>query len=282
MKYTASTNLLLFEALVALAPEATKTTLRSWLKEGRVTLDGQMVKLGNTPVYAQQEVALLPRPRFIDSQLRIVYEDRDLIVVDKPTGLLSVATAFEKEETVFKLLKRHFSKNEVYVVHRIDQDTSGILVFALSERAYKQLKIDFGNHSIERAYTAVVEGQVTPSEGTWESYLHEDGNYVVHSSQDPQRGRLAITHYQVVAIAKQRSLLTLRLETGRKNQIRVHCQDAGHPVVGDRKYGAKSSPLKRLCLHAHLLALEHPINKRQMRFESPIPGSFYDLVNMGK
>jgi tRNA pseudouridine32 synthase/23S rRNA pseudouridine746 synthase/23S rRNA pseudouridine1911/1915/1917 synthase len=278
MKYIASTNLLLFEALVALAPEASKTTLRSWLKEGRVTVDGHVVKLPNATVYPNQEVALQPRPRYIEGNLRIVYEDSDIIVVDKPSGLLSVATAYEKDETVHKILKRYFSPKEIFVVHRIDQDTSGILLFALSERAYEALKLDFEKHTIERAYTAVVEGRVDPSVGTWESYLYEDGNYVVHSSRDPQRGRLAITHYYVVAMTNQRSLLALRLETGRKNQIRVHCQDAGHSVVGDKKYGSKASPLKRLCLHAHLLAFKHPVTNRDMRFESPVPEAFYDLV----
>lgn len=279
MKYTTTTDQTLLEALGQLSPESSKTTLRSWLKEGRVAVDGQVKKLASEPLHAGQEVTLGTRPRFAkDGLLRILYEDRHLVVVEKPKGLLSVSTAFEKGDTAHAFLKDKYRPQRVFVVHRLDQDTSGIMLFALSEAARDQLKILFEKHDIERAYTAIVEGQVKPSSGTWQSYLHEDENYFVRSITDSEKGQLAITHYTVLSTSKRYTTLQLKLETGRKNQIRVHCQDAGFPVVGDKKYGALTDPIKRLCLHAHLLAFLHPITKQPMRFESQIPEEFRRIM----
>jgi tRNA pseudouridine32 synthase/23S rRNA pseudouridine746 synthase/23S rRNA pseudouridine1911/1915/1917 synthase len=166
----------------------------------------------------------------------------------------------------------------VQVVHRLDQDTSGVMLFALSHDGYTKLKEIFEKHDIERAYSAIVEGVVKPESGTWTSYLFEDERYHVHSSNDPEKGRVAITHYSVKSASQHYSLLEVKLETGRKNQIRVHCKDAGCPIVGDKKYGNPSSTGKRLYLHAHLLAFEHPITGKSMRFVSPAPKSFFYLV----
>lgn len=274
MKYRAESDLTLFEALGHLSPESSKTTLRSWLKEGRVTVDGEIAKTANLIVTKGQEVALGARPRFAKGGLRIIYEDRHLVVIDKPAGLLSVATQFEKGETAHGMLKSHYKPKRVFVVHRLDQDTSGVMLFALSEEARDALKALFEQHDIERSYTAIVEGPVNPPTGTWQSYLYEDETYTVHSTPHENEGQLAITHYEVIGVHKRNTTLKLTLETGRKNQIRVHCQDAGHPIIGDRKYGAKTNPIRRLGLHAHLLAFRHPITKQQMRFESPVPESF--------
>lgn len=278
MKCILATDQTLMEALATLAPDSSKTTHRSWLKEERVLVDGEVAKLGSLLVRKGQEVALRARLRYI-GDLRVYFEDSHIVVIDKPNGLLSVATDFEKGDTAHSLLKNHYRPRRVLPVHRLDQETSGLMMFALSEQAHERLKIDFEKHKIEREYTAVVEGVVSPSQGTWESYLYEDKNYYMHTSATPDLGgRLAITHYQVQQVAKRRSVLLLTLETGRKNQIRVHCQAAGHPVVGDKKYGAVSNPIKRLCLHAHLLAFRHPITKQHLRFESPVPETFLRLM----
>ncbi|MBA3956929.1 MAG: RluA family pseudouridine synthase [Parachlamydiaceae bacterium] len=277
MKYTVPESTSLLNALTGMAPECSKTTLRSWLKDGRVTVDNIVVKLADTGVLKGQVIALGSRQRFIGGGLRIYYEDKHLVIIEKPSGLLSVSTAFEKEDTAHGLLKEYYRPNKVFVVHRLDQDTSGVMMFALSEQANDRLKEEFEQHRIQRSYTAVVEGYVTPSEGTWQSYLYEDANYFVRSTASATEGRLAITHYDVQLAARRRSLLNLRLETGRKNQIRVHCQDAGYPVAGDKKYGAQTNPIKRLCLHANLLAFTHPITKQAMRIESPFPREFKEL-----
>lgn len=278
MKYTVHEDQPLLEALAHLAPGTSKTTLRSWLKDGRITVDGVVAKIGSHPVYKAQEIRLEAKPSIIPGGIRIYYEDRHLVVIEKPSGLLSVATAFEKGETAHGILKEYYYPRKIFVVHRIDQDTSGVMLFSFTEQAYERLKSEFEQHHIERAYTAIVEGRLTTPKGTWKSYLEEDANYFVRSTNDEKNGRLAITHYEEDSSNNRRTRLILNLETGRKNQIRVHCQDAGHPIVGDKKYGATTNPIKRLCLHAHLLAFKHPVTKKAMRFESPLPESFDRLI----
>lgn len=278
MKYIASSDLPLLEALAQLSPQSSKNTLRSWIKEGRVQVDNETVNNTAFIVLKDQSVTVGQRKKIIRAGIPILYEDQDIVIIDKPSGLLSVATAFEKGETVYALLKAHYRQRKVCVVHRLDQDTSGVMVFALNQEACDRLKDLFEVHEIERGYTAIVEGQLLTPSGKWQSYQYEDSQYKVHETSDETQGRLAITHYRTLAASKRYSWLQLQLETGRKNQIRVHCQSAGHPVVGDKKYGAHSNPLKRLCLHAHLLAFQHPFTKKKMRFESPVPEEFYRLM----
>lgn len=278
MKYIATHNLLLLDALTQLSPQSSKNTLRSWIKDGRVEVDNAVVKNASVQVLQGQEVKVGQRKKMVRPGLPIVYADSDLVVVNKPSGLLSVSAAFEKEETLHALLKAHYHPRKVFVVHRLDQDTSGVMVFALNQTTCDQLKNLFAAHQIIRAYIGIVEGELPVDAGTWESFQREDAQYKVHETYDPARGRLAITHYQTIASSKRYSCLELRLETGRKNQIRVHCQSAGCPIVGDKKYGSTSNPLKRLCLHAHLLGFQHPTTKKQLRFESPIPEEFFRLV----
>ncbi|WP_075883150.1 RluA family pseudouridine synthase [Candidatus Protochlamydia sp. W-9] len=278
MKLTCQTNLPIFEALTLLSPQSSKNTLRSWIKEGRIEVDGIVVKNNHFEVLEGQVISLNQRKKIVGSGIQILYEDADLAIIYKPSGLLSVATAFEKGETTHALLKAHYKPRKVFVVHRLDQDTSGVMVFAFNEKTCKGLKDLFEVHDISRSYTAIVEGQLLSPSGIWKSYLYEDSQYFVHETEDETYGRLAITHYRTLKTLKKYSLVELTLETGRKNQIRVHCQSAGHPVVGDKKYGAHTNPLKRLCLHAHLLAFKHPISRKIIRIESPIPEEFYRLI----
>jgi 23S rRNA pseudouridine1911/1915/1917 synthase len=278
MKYRAHANLPLLEILAQISHQSSKNTLRSWIKEGRVQVDGITIKNPSLDILKDQLVTVGQRKKIIRPGIPLLYEDNDLVVIDKPSGLLSVSTAFEKGETLHALLKAHYRPRKVFIVHRLDQDTSGVMVFALNQETCDRLKDLFEVHAIERAYTAIVEGQLSMPAGTWQSYQYEDNQYLVHETQDETRGRLAVTHFKTRATSKRYSWLELQLETGRKNQIRVHCQSAGHPIVGDKKYGAQSNPLKRLCLHAHLLAFQHPFTKKLLRFESPVPEEFYRLV----
>ncbi|MFI0435123.1 MAG: RluA family pseudouridine synthase [Parachlamydiaceae bacterium] len=278
MQYTANEEISLLEALHHLSPQSSKNTLRSWVKEGRVEINHSTVKNASTVVLKNQSVTVGHRKKMVRPGMPIIYEDQDIVVIDKPSGLLSVATAFEKGETAHALLKAHYHPRKIFVVHRLDQETSGVMVFALNQEANDRLKDLFEAHDIARAYTAVVEGQISIQDGTWKSFQYEDNQYKVHETDDESIGRLAITHFRTIASSKRYSLLELTLETGRKNQIRVHCQSVGNPIVGDKKYGAQSSPLKRLGLHAHLLAFQHPFTKKQMRFESPLPEEFKRLV----
>lgn len=282
MKYTAPSSIVLLEALSIICPGSSKTTLRSWIKEGRVRIDEELALTANTMVSEGQTVTVGNRKRFLPGNIAILYEDADLVVIDKPSGLLSVASTFDKIETAHAVLKNHYPNKKVQVVHRIDQDTSGVMMFALSQAAYDQLKKDFEVHAIERAYTAIVEGKMPTSKGTWKSMLYEDANYVVHVTDDPTIGKEAITHYTVKNHNRYYSWLELHLETGRKNQIRVHCQDAGHSIVGDKKYGATTNPIKRLCLHAHLLGFTHPVKHKKLSFTSLPPREFYRVVTPEK
>lgn len=278
MKWTVTKPMSLLEALGQLAPESSKTTLRSWLKDGRAQVNGEVIKIGATVVYPGQVITIGPKMRFVEGDVNLLYEDQWIAVIDKPEGLLSVSTAFEKGDTAHGILKRHYKPATAYVVHRLDQDTSGVLVFARTEEARDRFKEMFEKHELERAYTAIIEGSLDQTAGTWESYLYEDEAYYVHTTDDPEKGRLAITHYAQLGRNRKYAWLQLRLETGRKNQIRVHCQQAGHPIIGDKKYGAKSNPIKRLALHAHLLGFKHPITGKQMRFESPLPEGFQRIM----
>lgn len=278
MKLQLDNDQTLLEALAVLSPDSSKTTLRSWLKEGRVYVDGIVEKLGSKLIKKHQIVTLGAKAAPVINGLRILYEDSHLIIIDKPSGLLSVAAAFEKGKTAHAILKNHYRPRKVYVVHRIDQDTSGVMLFAFSEKAYEMLKKTFAEHDIVREYIAVVEGHLSQAQGVWESYLYEDDNYVVHETSDPNCGRLAMTHYEVLQENKLYSLVKFTLETGRKNQIRVQCKAAGHSIVGDLKYGAVRNPVRRLCLHARRLAFKHPITGKEMHFETELPKEFKKLI----
>jgi 23S rRNA pseudouridine1911/1915/1917 synthase len=281
MKYTSPDNLPILDALALCFPQNSKTSLRSWLKEGRISVDGSLVKNNTFIVSRGQTISVGQRPRFADGNLRILYEDKHLVVVEKPEGMLSVSTDFEKADTAHASLKRKYIPNPVYVVHRLDQDTSGVMVFALTRNALDGLKQIFEEHALNRQYVGIVEGIVKENSGTWQCFLYEDSRYYVRKTENPSKGELAITHFTRKDSKKGYSFMEFTLETGKKNQIRVHCQEAGHPVAGDKKYGAETNPLKRLCLHAHKLEFHHPITGKQMSFTSPVPESFYALGTHG-
>ncbi len=282
MKYIAPDNIILLDALARLSPNSSRNTLRSWVKEGRVQVDGMTSILPQAEIKAGQSITIGPRKKFIRENIEILYEDGDLVIIDKPSTLLSVSTAFEKGDTAHGVLKHHYHPRKVFVVHRLDQDTSGVMVFAFNEQTCSALKSLFAAHDIQRSYTAIVEGKMSAHSGTWESYLIEDANYVVHETEDETKGERAVTHYYVEKSNRRYTWLTLTLETGRKNQIRVHCQSAGHSIIGDKKYGSKVNPIKRLCLHAHLLAFKHPTSRKLLTFESKVPNEFLNLLDRSK
>ncbi|UUV99801.1 RluA family pseudouridine synthase [Vagococcus luciliae] len=218
--------------------------------------------------------------------LTVVYEDDDIIVIDKEEGLLSVATDKGNEPTAHNQLmgyvKRDHPKNRVFIVHRLDKDTSGIMLFAKKESVKRALQDSWKESVKERIYTALVEGKVKKENGTITSWLTESKTFKVYSSPHDNGGKKAITHYKVTRQNNDYSLLEVSLETGRKNQIRVHMQSIGHPIVGDKKYGATSNPLKRLGLHATTLVFNHPTTGKKMVFKSKIPRSFIKKTQVSK
>ncbi len=220
--------------------------------------------------------------RYQPAGFRIIYEDDHLIVGNKAAGFLTVAAAWNKENTVHAALNEYVRKGNsrsrhcVYVVHRIDQDTSGILIFAKNERVQEALKENW--KSTQKVYYTVVHGALAQKTGVVESYLFEDDKYVVHSIDDPVRGKWSRTAYTVLKETGKFSLLKIDLLTGRKNQIRVHCADLGHPVVGDEKYGRNAVKYPRLALHSRSITFTHPVTRARMTFEADIPEYFHTLV----
>jgi RluA family pseudouridine synthase len=215
---------------------------------------------------------------FLPPQLNLLYEDDDILVVSKASGLLSVASEAEKEETALKYLNEYLrakkKQQRVHPVHRLDRDTSGVMMFAKNFKTKEKLKLKFAAHDIERTYVAVVEGRLSPSRGTVRSYLYEDATYTVRTTEDENLGKKAITHFQVMDAGDHFTMVEVTLETGRKNQIRVHLASLGHPVAGDTKYGARTNPLGRLGLHAQLLGFDHPATGKHMVFTAPLPDVF--------
>ena len=211
-------------------------------------------------------------------RIKILYEDKSIIVVSKPSHLLTISTDNEKEKTMFhKVIEYERKKNKnnkVFIVHRLDKDTSGILVFAKNERIKRQLQDNWQN--TKRYYQAVVEGNVEKKEDTIKSYLKENKALITYSTNKSD-GKLAITKYKVIKTNKKYSLLDIEILTGRKNQIRVHMNDINHPIIGDKKYNSKTNPIKRLGLHANKLILQHPITKQTMTFEDKTPKEMLSL-----
>lgn len=223
-----------------------------------------------------------PPKRFQPKGLPVLYEDHDILVVDKRSGLLTVSNAKDRENTAYYLLTDYVrkgnpkSKNRIFIVHRLDKDTSGVIVFAKNEKAKRILQDQW--KTSKKTYFAVVRGILAEKEGVITSYLAENSIHKMYSVNSPEKGKLAETGYKVLKESESYSLLEVDLRTGRKNQIRVHFAEKGHPVAGDKKYGGKDKNIKRLTLHAVSLTLMHPFTKEEMTFESKVPGYFYSLV----
>jgi tRNA pseudouridine32 synthase/23S rRNA pseudouridine746 synthase/23S rRNA pseudouridine1911/1915/1917 synthase len=276
MKFKIEKKATLLEAIAEHQSESSRNTIRSWIQDGRVLVDGQVVQMPKHEVTPGQEVRIDERRVKWQNNVKIVYEDKDLVVVDKPTSLLSVATDFEKKETLHTYLKERYKPHKVFVVHRLDQETSGLIVFARSEQAYRILKDELSRHRVRRVYYALVEGTLR-GKGKWEHYLYEDANYYVHITNDPKKGEPSITFYEAISTHQGMTLVRFELKTGKKNQIRVHAQAAGHPIVGDDKYGA-SMKADRLYLHAHELSFSHPISKKILSFRSALPKKMQNFL----
>lgn len=278
MKYKTDRKASLLEFLQEMAPNSSKNTLRSWLRAGRVTVDNQCNIRANAEILPGQNIDIGPKVSFLRGSIRILHEDDAIVVLDKPEGLLSVATDFETRATVHTILKRRFHNRRVFPVHRLDRETSGVMMFAYTEKARDALRAQFEQHRVDKVYFAIVEGEMALGKGTWESLLEENDFYYVKSTCDAQKGKLAITHYEVLKTCRNRSLLRLNPKTGRKNQLRAHCSEAGHPIVGDKKYQAMSNPLKRVCLHAQEISFSHPLTQKRMTFSIALPEIFNSIL----
>lgn len=263
-----------------------RNDLKTWLRHGHLRIDGTVTTAFDAPVATGSTVELnLGRPFvvFRHPRMQLVYEDDDVIVVNKGYGLLSVGTqSHKKEESAYDILRAYVKQqnpaNKLFVVHRLDRDTSGLMMFAKTEEAMETLRHNWNNMVLDRTYVALLEGYLEPDKGFRKSRLAENSQFVVYSTDDPEEGKLAVTHWNVLRRGNGLSLVEFSLDTGRKNQIRVHASEMGHPISGDRKYGARDSRLHRLCLHARTLRFAHPVTRKDMRFEIPVPPKFLSAV----
>ncbi len=264
-----------------------RSGLKSILSKGQICVNGKPETRFNFPLQAGDSVTLntgkvayeLKHPK-----VKIVFEDDYLIVIEKSEGLLAVATESGKEEaTAFHVLlnylKRKDPRNRLFIVHRIDRETSGLIMFAKTKEVQLALQDNWHENVTERVYIAVVEGVPDKEEDTIISYLQESKAFKIHSSKTNSDGQEAITHYRIMRKNDKYAMLKVELETGRKNQIRVHMQEIGHPIVGDKKYGASVSPIGRVGLHARVLAFVHPVTGEHLRFETAIPTKFSGLFH---
>lgn len=275
----------LLEFLYAAMPERKKTAVKSLLKYGHVMAGGEVVRQFDHPLTPGMTVSVnFTRPFvvFYNRRVKLVYEDDDIIVINKGYGLLSMGNDKIKDGTAYSIIREYIKtkdpRNKLFIVHRLDQHTSGLMVFAKSIEAKEALQHNWNNMVLRRQYVCVVEGKVLQSQGEVRGLLAENSQHIVYVTDDPKVGKPALTRYSVVKSANGYTLLEVELETGRKNQIRVHMKELGHPIVGDRKYGAKTSPINRLALHAMTLRFVHPITKKLMDFSTPVPNSFQSMV----
>lgn len=274
---------ILIEGLGRMFPDSSRTTLRQMIRDTRVRVNGELERDAKRVLHPGDvlDVASRLSQKYLDSRLSLLYEDDEIIVVVKSAGLLTVASPGEKEETAQAFLNAYLDAGKTgrrtQVVHRLDRDTSGVLVFAKTFKAKEALKERFAEHDIHRLYIAIIDGVMPRPEGMIQSFLAEDRNLRVHSVASPSRGKLATTHYKTIKTGRKFSMIEVRLETGKRNQIRVHFAEAGHPVIGDTMYGNGSDPIGRLGLHAMELGLMHPTTRKEMKFTAPLPDSLSRL-----
>ena len=271
----------LMKFLIENLPNKNRNNIKSLLKNKQVLVDGAAISQFNHPLNPGQEV-MITESRFSDKDMKgikVVYEDEYLIAVEKASGILSIATDKEREKTAYNIVKNYVkSRNpleKLFIVHRLDRETSGVMIFAKTEEMQQILQTNWQKMVLERTYVAVVEGKVEKNSDTIVSYLKENSAFVTFSSDKEIEGsKKAITHYTVLKRSKGFSLVEANIETGRKNQIRVHMQSLGHSIVGDKKYGATTNPLGRLGLHAKSIIFKHPKTGKVLSFQTGIPPKF--------
>ena len=271
---------LLLPFLLTVLTDKSRNNVKSLLSRKLIAVDGRPTSQFDTPLSPGQVVSLLdaPGPRSNALPFPLLYEDEHLIVVNKPAKLLSVATEKEKRRTAYHAVtdyvKSQHVDNRIYVLHRLDRDTSGVLMFAKDLETKELFQSKWNEIVLRRGYQAVVEGRPPRDRDTIRSFLVETKTHLSFSGQPGPGAKEAITHYEVTRTGNGYTLLDISIDTGRKNQIRVHMKELGCPIAGDRQYGAQTNPIGRLCLHANELRLRHPVTGEEMRFTAKMPRDF--------
>ncbi len=275
----------LLEFLLETFKSQSRNSVKSLLSSHRVSVDGAPVSQFNFKLYPEDTIIISNSPikKKTRSRLPIIYEDDDLIVINKPSGLLSIASDNEKSSTAYRMLSDYVQQkdkhNRVFVVHRLDEDTSGVFMIAKNVQIQQALQEHWNDIVKKRGYYAIVEGTMEKKSDTIKSYLKKNSQNLMYSSKKAGDGQLAITHYKVIKENKKYSLLDVNIDTGRKNQIRVHLGERGHYIIGDDKYGKPANPIKRLGLHAYELDFIHPFTGKLVKFTAPMPKEFSLLMD---
>lgn len=280
--YVAKENAPLLEWLLANLHQS-RSKVKATLQGRGIKVNGKVVTQFDFPVEQGMKIAVSQTKKndqFKSRYVKVVYEDQYLVVVEKNIGILSMA-AGHSSLNVKSVLDDYFQKSHqkcrAHVVHRLDRDTSGLMIYAKDMQTEQMLEHQWHQLVYDRRYVAVVSGEMEDDEGTIANWLKDNKAYVTYSSPVDNGGKYAVTHFRVLNRTTELSLVEYRLETGRKNQIRVHSADMGHPVCGDTKYGNGHDPIHRLCLHAYVLCFQHPVTHKRMEFETPIPTTFRQL-----
>lgn len=271
----------LIEVLQRMHPEATRNSLRRMLDHGRVRVNGKTVHRAKEPLAPGDRVEVGPAPRPRSEQdaergVRVLLEDEVVLVAEKPAGMLTVATDKGGEDTLYDRLfeREKLGGGRMFIVHRLDRPTSGVMMFAKDEVSKEKLQTAFAEKQVERVYLVLVEGTVEGESGTVEERLAESETLQVYVTPSAKHGKQAVTHWRVKSRGTHYTLLEVTLGTGRRHQIRVHMAHLGHPVVGDKEHGAVSDPMNRLGLHAHRLVFPHPVTGERVQVSSEAPPAF--------
>lgn len=281
--YRVETEKPLLEWLLENLKGMSRSKIKATLKGKGIKVDGRIVTQFDYPLTPGMKISVSLNKQndlFKSRYVKLVYEDRYLVVVEKTEGILSMA-AGKQSPNVKSILDGYFllsrQKCRAHVVHRLDRDTSGLLIYAKDMQTEQILEHEWHDIVYDRRYVAVLSGEMEEDEGTVTGYLKDNKSFITYSSPTDNGGKFAVTHFRTLARTTEHSLVEFKLETGRKNQIRVHAADLGHPVCGDIKYGNGDDPVHRLCLHAYLLCFYHPVTHERMEFETPFPPSFRRL-----
>ncbi len=271
----------LLNSISAFKRDLSNKTIKNYIKNGMVMVNNKTITNSSLLVHKGDIIEISYSKKIMPNyNLEILYEDDYLIAINKPCGLLSISNDKEKNITAYRMVSDYVKKNShnkyIFVVHRLDQDTSGILLFSKNEKIRDKMQDNWNTVVKKRGYMAIVDG-IMKGNGTIHTYLRENRGQFVYSSRD-NHGKEAITHYSVIKSNNNYSLIQVFIDTGRRNQIRVHLSEKGYPIVGDKKYKCKTNPIKRLCLHANILEFIHPVSKKLIHIESNMPDEMKKII----
>lgn len=281
-EYIVNEKDILIDSLNKFKSDLSRNKIKSYIKYNMIKVNDNVVNKANYEVNIGDKVTIYYSKTIIpEYDIKILYEDKDIIAIDKPSGLLSISNDKEKDVTAFKMVRNYVRKNNpntyLFAIHRLDQETSGVLIFGKNEKIRNMLQDKWNDIVKKRGYYALINGKLNSNVGTFKSYLKENKNGMIYSSKNKD-GKFAVTNYKVIRSNDKYSLLDINIETGRRNQIRVHLSEHGYPIIGDKKYGSKDKRLGRMGLHAYELSFIDPRNNKILTINSDIPEEFINII----